>query len=71
VKNPFLDILFVPGYFNLFVPGYFNLFVLGYFKFFVLGYFKAMRRIVDRYYGQKFRKIACQGNLGLLTLKTL
>jgi len=55
VKNPFLDILFVPGYFKLFV----------------LGYFKAMRRIVDRYYGQKFRKIACQGNLGLLTLKTL
>ena len=37
----------------------------------VLGYFKAMRRIVDRYYGQKFRKIACQGNLVLLTLKTL
>jgi len=55
VKNPFLDILFVPGYFKLFV----------------LGYFKAMRRIVDSYYGQKFRKIACQGNLDPLTLKTL
>ena len=63
MKNPFLDILFVPGYFKLFV--------LGYFKLFVLGYFKAMRRIVDRYYGQKFRKIACQENLDPLTLKTL
>ena len=48
MKNPFLDVLFVLGYFELFVPGYF--------KFFVLGYFKAMRRIVDRYYVKNSEK---------------